>query len=107
MFDVWCLSRSCFDSIAFVIGAINKCRELASKFLSDHSKQRNISDGFHCKSSTSGISCCVECSDSIVIWTHKPTKEDNAASGVDKSKPACGRKHKFGLNLQAVCNHRE
>ena len=49
----------------------------------------------------------VGCVDGLVIWIHTPTKEECKASGVDGSKYLCGRKHTFGLNLPAVCDHKK
>lgn len=51
--------------------------------------------------------CCGGCIDGIVVWTHKPSKEDCEEIGVSEAKFFCGRKHKFGLNMQAICNHKK
>ena len=34
----------------------------------------------------------------------KPSKQQCAEAGVDSGKFYCGRKGKYGLNLQAVCD---
>ncbi|KAL7524932.1 hypothetical protein ACHAWF_001135, partial [Thalassiosira exigua] len=47
---------------------------------------------------------CVGCIDDIIIWTHKPLREDCGEVGVDKKKFFCGRKSKFGLNMQVICD---
>ena len=43
----------------------------------------------------------------LTVWTRKLTKAECDESGVDESNFFHGRKHKFGLNLQAVCNHKK
>jgi hypothetical protein len=96
-----------FDSVDSVIDVINKCVEMNIKFPSDHNKQHDIAGGFRRRLPKADTSCCVGCINGIVIWTRKPTKEGcTAAAGVDKSIFVVGGcKHKFGLNLQIVCNH--
>ena len=37
---------------------------------------------------------------------HKPSEADCAKAGCNSGKFHCGRKHKFGLNCQAVCDSR-
>jgi len=44
----------------------------------------------------------VECIDGILIWMQKPTKKDWRL--VYEEDLFCGRKHKFGLTMQATCN---
>ena len=56
---------------------------------------------------SAGIGRCVVYIDGLVIWTHKLTRSDCEESGVDESEFFCGRKMKFGLNLQAVCDHKK
>lgn len=52
----------------------------------------------------SGVSFnnCVGAIDGLLIWISKPTNEDANSCGVGVKKYFCGRKHKFGLNCQAV-----
>ena len=112
-YDVACMfgvSHSVvFESVDYVIDAINECDALKIEFPSDHAKQRKIADGFLKKSPHARIACCGGCIDGILIWTHKPSKEECDRVGVSESKFFCGRKHKFGLNLnmQAICNHKK
>ena len=50
---------------------------------------------------------CAGCIDGILIWIHKPSTPDldnNIEFG--SKKFFCGRKKKFGLNMQAVCDAR-
>ena len=76
---------SVFDSVAFVVNAINKCKEMNISFPTDHARQRENARGFRSKSDV-GFDRVVGCIDGIVIWTHKPTKEDCKDAGVDETK---------------------
>ena len=49
---------------------------------------------------------CAGAIDGILIWINRPTLEESRKVGVDQQKFYCGRKHKFGLNCQAVCDVR-
>ena len=42
----------------------------------------------------------------MLVWTEKPSKKQCLEVGVDDGKFYCGRKGKFSLNLQAVCDAR-
>ncbi|KAL7532194.1 hypothetical protein ACHAXR_006360, partial [Thalassiosira sp. AJA248-18] len=110
-YDIACMfgvsHTSVFLSIDYVIESINDCDALKIEFPSDHNIQREIANGFLKKSTDARFACCVGCIDGIIIWTHKPSKEDCDEVGVSESKFFCGRKHKFGLNMQAVCNHKK
>ncbi len=110
-YDIACMfgisHTSVFDSVDYVIEAVNQCKALDLEFPSDHEKQREIANGFLKKSPLAGFACCVGTIDGIVIWTHKPTKKDCEEMGVSESKFFCGRKHKNGLNMQAVCNDKK
>jgi hypothetical protein len=67
--------------------------------------QRRIAAGFE-KSSVPKINNCAGAIDGILIWTAKPSLADAKSSGIDQKKYLCGRKHKFGLNCQAVSDAR-
>ena len=54
--------------------------------------------------SSIGISCCVGAIEGILIWIHKPSDSDCDMLGFGQTKFFCGRKKKFGLNMQAVCD---
>ena len=92
-----------FHSIDLVIDAINQCPALAFSFPADHGKQRDIAAGFKRKSKV-GFDKCVGAIDCMLLWIEKPSDEDCIACGVDPKKFMCGRKGKFGLVLQAVCD---
>ena len=74
-----------FESVAFIVDAINKNKEMAISFPTNHDDQRKIARGFQSKSEV-GIDRVVGIIGGIVIWMHKPTKEECEAAGVDKSK---------------------
>ncbi|KAL7552690.1 hypothetical protein ACHAWF_015923 [Thalassiosira exigua] len=107
-YDICCMfgisHSSVFESIDDVIDAINQCKELKIEFPACHERQREIAAGFRAKSTWARFGRCVGCIDGIIIWTHKPSKEDCDEVGVDEKKFFCGRKSKFGLNMQAVCD---
>ena len=98
---------SVFLSVDCVIEAVNNCKQLDITFPTDHAEQQKIAKGFLQKSHLARIGCCVGCIDGIVIWTHKPSKDNCEEVGVSESKFYCGRKHKFGLNMQATCDHKK
>jgi hypothetical protein len=52
------------------------------------------------------FSNCTGAIDGILIWIFKPLEEDAAVAGCGRRKVFCGRKGKFGLNCQAVCDVR-
>ena len=49
---------------------------------------------------------CAGAIDGILIWIHKPSEKDAESSGIGMQKLLCARKHKFGLNCQAVADKR-
>ena len=66
-------------------------------------RNKKIATEFKCKSSV-GFNNCAGAIDGLLIWTQKPTNVDCKAAKCDVMKFMCGRKHKFGLNCQAVCD---
>jgi hypothetical protein len=89
-----------------VLDAINQHPDLEIKFPDDHEAQRKIADGFKTKSQA-GFHICVGCIDGILIWTEKPSLSDCLLSTCGAKKFLCGRKKKFGLNMQGVCDSYE
>lgn len=69
----------------------------------DHSKQKKIAHGFK-QISRVGFDCCAGAIDGMLIWIHKPSSVDCEAMNVGPKKFYCGRKKKFALNLQGVCD---
>merc|ERR1719491_2544153 len=43
----------------------------------------------------------------MLVWTNKPNKDTLENCDLGPLKFFCGRKKKFGLNLQAICDHRK
>jgi hypothetical protein len=96
---------SVFDSVWIVVEAIKNEREFDIEYPSSHEEQRRIAHEFKKKSQV-GFDNCVGAIDGILIWMHKPSEKECKRSKVDQKKYLCGRKHKFGLNCQAVCDLR-
>ena len=93
------------NSYWYVVDAVNKHPKFTIKYPEDHNAQYTIAQGFH-KVSRAGFKCCAGAIDGILIWIHKPSREDCLDNGCDEGKFFCGRKKKFGLNCQAVCDVR-
>jgi hypothetical protein len=92
-------------SIWIVLDAINQCDELVLSYPQDGDQQRAIAQGFAAKSSA-GFTCCAGAVDGILIWTQRPSEQEAALSSCSVAKFFCGRKHKYGLNCQAICDAR-
>jgi hypothetical protein len=92
-------------SIWIVLDAINQFNGFVLKYPENHAQQRAIADGFHAKSSA-GFGCCAGAVDGLLIWTQRPSEKDAALSQCSVAKFFCGRKHKYGLNCQAICDAR-
>lgn len=95
-----------YTSVWAVVDAINLCPELQMKFPSNHEEQREIAQAFKEKSKAD-LDGCVGCVDGMLVWTNKPSKLSLDQVGVGPKKFFCGRKKKFGLNLQAICDHKK
>jgi DDE superfamily endonuclease len=90
-------------SIWVVTKAINQCRAFYMAYLTCHNEQKRIAQGFYDKSAA-GFCCCAGALDGILIWTHRPSEANVAAASRDIGKFFCGQKHKYGLNMQAICD---
>ena len=93
------------ESFWAVVDAIHASPQLDIKFPTTDEEQQKLADEFKSKSSV-GICHCVGAIDGILIWIHKPTASDCEALGFGPIKFFCGRKKKYGLNMQAVCDAR-
>lgn len=91
------------DSVQMVIDAVNQCFPL--EYPASWDAQRSIAAEFMCKSGA-GFNNCAGAIDGILIWIQKPNKNDCKEFKCDSGKFYCGRKHKFGLNCQAVADSR-
>ena len=94
-----------FKSVWDVVEAINSHPAFNISYPASHNQQRIIADGFAQKSQA-GFKCCTGAVDGILIWIHRPSADDCKEAGCSSGKFFCGRKHKFGLNCQAVCDVR-
>ena len=89
----------------YVVEAINSHPNFKIEYPEDHEDQRQIARGFE-NISSAGFKCCAGAIDGILIWIHKPSKQDCMDVGCNDGKFMCTRKSKFGLNCQAVCDVR-
>lgn len=94
-----------FNSVWYVVDAINMHPDMSFSYPESHEEQRKIADGFRAVSAA-GFDCCAGAVDGILIWTHRPTKDDCRFVKCDAMKFMCGRKNKYGLNCQAVSDAR-
>lgn len=91
------------ESVKAVIEAINNNQSFDIIFPTDHDEQIQIAEGYR-RVSEANIDCCAGTVDGILIWTTKPTEMDCIRVNCDSGKFFCGRKHKFGLNMQAIAD---
>lgn len=77
---------------------------MAIKYPTTEEEQRKIARGFQRKSTRAHFDCCAGAIDGILIWTHKPTLKECEKTKQTQIKYLCGRKKKYGLNMQAVCD---
>ena len=94
-----------YRSIWAVVHATNQCSSLDFQFPSTLAECQSISNEFSLRSKA-GFSNCIGCIDGLLIWMEKPSKDQCIEVGVDSGKFLCGRKGKFGLNLQGICDAR-
>jgi DDE superfamily endonuclease len=66
--------------------------------------QQKIADGF-AKASRGIFDCCAGAIDGILVWMEQPSQKHCELSGCGAKKFFCRRKKKFGLNMQATCDH--
>jgi hypothetical protein len=92
-----------FRSVWFVVDAVNRCDPLSFSFPSDHKEQKAIAKGFQSKSQPS-FGSCAGAIDGMLLWIEKPTDYEALLAQCGPKKFFCGRKHKFGLNLQGMCD---
>ena len=92
-------------SIWAVVHATNECSFLDFQFPSTLAECQSISMEFSLRSKV-GFTNCIGCIDSLLIWLEKPSKDQCNEVGVDSRTFLCGRKGKFGLNLQGICDAR-
>ena len=108
-YDIMCVFGISYSevlsSVWIVVDAINQCPQFNISYPDLLEEQRAIAAGFEA-ASTPGIKNCAGAIDGILIWMLKPSLKEATKAGVDQKKFLCGRKHKFGLNCQAVSDCR-
>jgi hypothetical protein len=93
-----------FRCVWTVVDAVNKCPTFAFGYPSSWVEQQSIADGF--KEISRGIfDCCAGAIDGILVWIERPSNKHCELSECGTKKFFCGRKKKFGLNMQATCDH--
>lgn len=94
-----------FRSVWRVVNAVNDCdhAKLDSSFPKNHEAQKTVAKEFQ-SVSRAGFDNCVGAIDCMLIWLEQPSLASCKASGVGRIKFFCGRKKKYGLGLQAVCD---
>ena len=92
-------------SVWYTVEAINSLKEFFIIYPDDEEEQRKVASSFR-KASSVDFDNCAGAIDGILIWIHKPSSMDATRSGIGSRKFYCGRKHKFGLNCQAVSDKR-
>lgn len=98
----FCVSYSeVLSSVWIVIEAINACPQFHIAYPESLEVQQRIEAEFEA-TSTPGIRNCAGAINGILIWMLKPSLEEAKKAGVDQWKFLYCRKHKFGLNCQAV-----
>jgi hypothetical protein len=92
-----------FNSIWLIVAAVRRTKQLEIAYPSSHLAQRILAFDFSTQSSIN-INNCAGALDGLLIWSNKPTKKDLHELKIGAKKYFCGRKKKFGYNLQAVCD---
>ena len=90
-----------YVSVWRTIDAANCCPQFAIEYPASYNEQQSIAKGFE---EVSGVDfkMCAGAIDGILIWIHKPSAACCKEAKCSDGKFLCGRKNKFGLNLQAV-----
>ena len=108
-YDIMCMFGIAYSEVLssawIVVDAVNKCPQFHISYPETLEEQRKIAAGFEAVS-TPGIRNCAGAIDGILIWIQKPSSKETKKAGVDHKKFLCGRKHKYGLNCQAVSDCR-
>ena len=92
-----------YHSVWAVVHATNNCTKLQFWFPTTVEECTELASEFTFRSKA-GFDNCIGCIDGMLTWTEKPLSKECQNVGVDSSKFYCGRKGKFGLNLQGVCD---
>ncbi|KAG7343885.1 DDE superfamily endonuclease [Nitzschia inconspicua] len=85
-----------FDIAALHGVHVNEVYSSVWRVVEDHEKQKEIAKEFRAKS---------KCGFGVLIWTNRPV-ESLQEAGVGKGKFCCGRKKKYGMQMQGTCDAR-
>ena len=80
-------------------------RQAKFQFHSSAADQLKITNGFK-KMSGAGFHHVIGAIDGLLIWMVKPKRSECEEVKCGEKHFKCSRKDKFGLNLQAICDHR-
>ena len=94
-----------FKSVWKVVNAVHQTPALDICFPTDHAEQTRIAREFQ-EVSDANFGNCVGAIGGILIWINKPTKEQCEVAKCGPKEFFCGRKMKFGLNMQGTCDKR-
>ena len=92
-----------YRSVWLVVHATNISTALQFRFPTTLEECKSIATDFTFRSKA-GFDNCVECIDGMLLWTEKPYLTKCQKVGVDSGNFYCGRKGKYGLNMQVVCD---
>ena len=92
-----------YASIWSVMDAVNKSPFLKVEFPRQHSTQYAIARQFRQKSEAA-LDNCVGAIDGMLVWVTKPKVHDCEGMSIGAGRFYCGRKKKYGVTLQAVCD---
>lgn len=92
-----------FNSIWKVVDAVQHSPELSFAFPEAHADQRMVAEGFK-SASDADFENCVGCIDGMLLWMEKPNLKECEEAECGQLKFFCGRKHKYGYNMQAICD---
>jgi hypothetical protein len=95
-----------YQSVWLALQAINETTTVDIQYPTLCDEQQKIADTFQGKLGIA-LNNCAGCIDGILIWINKPTKPELEKLGIGGKKFFCGRKKKFGLNMQATCNSQQ
>ena len=92
-----------FNSVWKVVDAVHKIDSMKIVYPGDHEVQKQIAAGFW-RRSKAGFGVVAGTIDCMLIWIEKPTLFHCASASCGAGKFFCGRKHKYGMCLQAICD---
>ena len=95
---------SIYRSVWGVVDAVNSTKELEFSFPS-HAEQRKNAAGFY-EMSGAMFNNVIGALDGLLIWITKPSFSWCRKSKCGEAQYKCHRKDKFGMNLQAMCDHK-